>query len=608
MLVSLQVLSAQWYFGRVKWTNSAGQTLNQAIAINNEQVSTPLLQAQVSDVDANTKSLNLMSENVSDNSSLDIELELTGAAAFVDNSLIINNAGQFEVTTQTEQLIKLTAQVSSGSAGISSGTPPVVADLSQNSSITPIVCDVTGDTDGCDEVIFEVPFNFKHYGQDHTSLLINDNGIVIAGSDIAQVNLATNKRLPSSDQPDNVIAPFWADFDMSNPNLANDTGGGDFLVANAERDGERYLVVQWDKVKLYMNDGEGFTPSYWGISSADLEFTFQLILQENSENKWFRYLNVPEQPNFYSVGVENGTGSSGFTYWFDGTGTGSVNSNDALAVNVTEGSALQLSVNMQQTDESNFAANDTFTVAEDNSVNFNVLANDIASPGDAFLQVEVADANYVEQLFNSDVDVSLSPSSLAITEQPQNGQVSILSGGVVSYVPEANFAGEDSFVYRITNSAEETATATATVVVTPVNDAPSISAITGPDSVESGASASFSVSATDIDSSNLTYSWSLPAQLTSTNLTSNQLNFTAQSVSQDTQVEVTVTVTDGVSSVSTSKQITVTAANNTGGGSTGGNTSTPTPNNASNDGGSSGGSLGYGLLVGLLGLRLLRKK
>ena len=232
-------LSEQWYFGRVQWTSNNGQKLNQAIAVNNEQISTPLLQAQVSDVDATTKSLNLTSENITDQASLDIELALIGGAEFVANSLNINNAGQVEVTEQNDQLIKLTAQVSSGSAGINSGTAPITGDLSQ-SDITPIVCDTSGDDDGCDEVIFEVPFNFKNYGQNYTSLLLNDNGIVIAGSDFTQVNLANNKSLPGSEQPNNVIAPFWADFDLSNPNLVGDTGGGDFLVANAERSGERY--------------------------------------------------------------------------------------------------------------------------------------------------------------------------------------------------------------------------------------------------------------------------------------------------------------------------------------------------------------------------------
>ncbi len=593
-------LSQQWYFGRLQWTNSAGQKLNQAIAINNEQVSSPLLQAQVSDIDATTKSLNLISENLSNNDSLDIELKLTGGAEFVGNSLTINNAGQVDITTETEQLIKLTAQVASGVSNISAGNPPVITDLSQN-NVTPQQCNING----CDDVLLELAFNFKHYGQDYTSLVVSDNGFAIAGTEIGQGNLANNKQLPDQAAPNNIIAPFWTDFDMASPNTAGDTGGGDFLFATSERAGVRYLIVQWNKAKLFIDEAQNFTPSYWGVSSADVEFTFQLILQENSENKWFRYLDIPEQPNFYSVGVENSTATSGFSYWFDGAGTSEVNSNDALALNISQASALQLSVNMEQSDNGNFASDDSFSVNEDSSVNFNVLANDIASSGDAFLQVKVAEASYIEQLFNGQGEVSLDTSSLTITQQAQNGQVSVLSNGLISYTPNANFAGDDSFVYRITNSLGETSTANVAVSVTPVDDAPSISSITGPGSIQAGSSSSFSVSASDIDSSNLTYSWTLPSQLTSANLSSSEISVTAQSVTQDTEVEISVSVTDGTNTVSTSTKVTVTATSTNTGGSTGGNTTPPT--NAADSGGSSGGSLSYGLLIMLLSLRWLRR-
>lgn len=605
-------LPNQWYFGRVQWTSSTGKKLNQAIAINNEYISTPVLQAQVSRLDDTTRALTLVSQNMSNNGSLDVELALTGAAKFTENSLNISNAGAVEITTQTEQLIKLTAQVATSSADISAGTVPVKLDLSLNNDLTPIVCDVAGVNDGCDEVAFNIPFTFKHFGQSYSSLWINDNGIVVAGKDLAQVNLSSHKRLPDSSLPNNVIAPFWVNFDMTNPNLSNDTGGGDFFVANVQRGEQRYLVIQWHKVKLYMNDDEGFTPSYWGVTNANVEFTFQLIVQENSENKWFRYLDVPEQPKFYSVGVENASGSSGFTYWFNGAGTAPINSTDELELSASEGGTLQLSVNMQQTNENNFAVNDSFTLAEDSNINVNLLANDIASSSDGFLQVQVADTRYKEQLFSSEQDVKLNDASLAIASPPQHGQVSLLANGVVNYAPNANFAGQDSFVYRVTNSAAEVSSATAMVSVTPVDDAPSVANITGPNSIESGSSATLMVAATDIDSDNLTYTWSLPSQLTSSDVTSSQLSVTAQNVTQDTVVEVSVSVTDGTSSVSTSRSITITATANNTGGSTTGNTSTPESNNATNDSGSSGGSFGYGMLLGLLflslGLNLLRAK
>ena len=62
-----------------------------------------------------------------------------------------------------------------------------------------------------------------------------------------------------------------------------------------------------------------------------------------------------------------------------------------------------------------------------------------------------------------------------ITEvtQPTNGTVVITGGGTgVTYTPDANFTGTDTFTYTITDGAFATDTATVSVTVTPVNDAP----------------------------------------------------------------------------------------------------------------------------------------
>lgn len=87
------------------------------------------------------------------------------------------------------------------------------------------------------------------------------------------------------------------------------------------------------------------------------------------------------------------------------------------------------------------ANDDTATVAEDQSVSVNVLAND-------------------------------TPTGVTIDSvgKPSNGKA-VVSAGNILYTPKADFHGTDSFTYKITDG-DDTDSATVTVTVTPVNDAP----------------------------------------------------------------------------------------------------------------------------------------
>ncbi|MCA1732392.1 MAG: tandem-95 repeat protein, partial [Acidobacteria bacterium] len=91
------------------------------------------------------------------------------------------------------------------------------------------------------------------------------------------------------------------------------------------------------------------------------------------------------------------------------------------------------------------AMNDTATVAEDNSITIDVLAND-SNPGGA--------------------DPTIDSVGTAT-----NGTVNIVNGKIV-YNPEENFNGDDSFTYTIVDAFGVTAEATVDVNVTAVNDDP----------------------------------------------------------------------------------------------------------------------------------------
>jgi hypothetical protein len=89
------------------------------------------------------------------------------------------------------------------------------------------------------------------------------------------------------------------------------------------------------------------------------------------------------------------------------------------------------------------AADDTATTAEDTAVDINVLANDS--------------------------DVEDDDLTVTITTAPTNGTATVNANNSVTYTPNADFNGQDTFTYTV-DDGNDTDTAEVTVTVTPVND------------------------------------------------------------------------------------------------------------------------------------------
>lgn len=68
------------------------------------------------------------------------------------------------------------------------------------------------------------------------------------------------------------------------------------------------------------------------------------------------------------------------------------------------------------------------------------------------------------------------PVTVASYTQPANGSVVMNANGSYTYTPAANYFGTDSFTYTLTNGNARSSTATVTIAVTAVNDAPSFTA------------------------------------------------------------------------------------------------------------------------------------
>ncbi len=110
-----------------------------------------------------------------------------------------------------------------------------------------------------------------------------------------------------------------------------------------------------------------------------------------------------------------------------------------------------------------------------------------AANNDSFTMLEDA-ATQALNIWSNDSNCALStalPCTVTILTQPLHAQAALVptttqtgNGPTVSYRPVANYNGPDSFTYRITKNGVNSAPATVSISVTPVNDAPTAAANT----------------------------------------------------------------------------------------------------------------------------------
>ena len=75
-------------------------------------------------------------------------------------------------------------------------------------------------------------------------------------------------------------------------------------------------------------------------------------------------------------------------------------------------------------------------------------------------------------VLGNDTDADGNPLTAALVTGPANGTLSFNANGTFAYTPNANFHGKDSFTYRASDGKAVSNTATVTITVNPVNDAP----------------------------------------------------------------------------------------------------------------------------------------
>ena len=146
--------------------------------------------------------------------------------------------------------------------------------------------------------------------------------------------------------------------------------------------------------------------------------------------------------------------------------------------------SITVTINVSNVNEAPTAVNDTATTDEDQSVRIDVLAND------------------------TDPDTERAALTVSVLRDPLDGTARVERDRTITYTPNANFAGENSFTYSVSDGSLSDA-GSVTVTVEAVNDAPAFPAATAERSVSEnaspGAKVGVPVIATDVDGDLLGY-------------------------------------------------------------------------------------------------------
>lgn len=116
-----------------------------------------------------------------------------------------------------------------------------------------------------------IPFPFRFYGINYTSLCASSNGVLSFGSCLSgdYNNLDLTSQSPAGNQP--LIAPFWSDLTFSVP------GAGSLVYQTLGAAPNRLFIVQWNNTTALNVPGT---------------LNFQVILAETTNTITFQYLNV----------------------------------------------------------------------------------------------------------------------------------------------------------------------------------------------------------------------------------------------------------------------------------------------------------------------------
>lgn len=160
--------------------------------------------------------------------------------------------------------------------------------------------DISGDgteipmTDDSNQGPFALGFNVEFYGNTFSSVNVCSNGFL---SFTSTSTAYTNASIPTSGEPNNLLAAYWDDLNPSN-------GGQIFYKQDTDPNGRLRFIVSWVGVPFYLNAGS---------------MTFEAIIYEDG-NIFYQYSSLDGGSHGLAsgtVGIENSDGTIGTQYSYN---------------------------------------------------------------------------------------------------------------------------------------------------------------------------------------------------------------------------------------------------------------------------------------------------
>ncbi|MCF6149238.1 MAG: S8 family serine peptidase [Candidatus Kuenenia sp.] len=156
----------------------------------------------------------------------------------------------------------------------------------------------TGIKDDDSSTEISIGFDFEFYGNTYNTVKVSSNGYLAFGDTDGSVWY--NSIIPSSNIPNNIIAPFWDDL--------NPSKGGAIYYLLEGTSPNRTFTIEWHNIPHYSDIGQA---------------TFEVTLYEGSNNILFQYEEVSFGDSDFdyglsaTVGIEDANGNIGKLYSYN---------------------------------------------------------------------------------------------------------------------------------------------------------------------------------------------------------------------------------------------------------------------------------------------------
>lgn len=248
-----------------------------------------------------------------------------------------------------------------------------------------------------------------------------------------------------------VIRPTWITYNSSTRTISGTPTNDDIMTSEVKftvSDGIDTVEQVFNLTVANANDAPTVTNNINNLTLTE-DVSFELSIANN-----FTDIDIGDRLTYTADGLPTGLQISSLGLITGApTNADALNSPFSVTVTATDLAASTASSSFQisvlNVNDAPDAVDDTVSVSEDGNTIIDILLNDV------------------------DVDDDIQPATAFITNTPISGTATInTNDGLVTYTPNPDFEGSDSFQYRITDPAGLAGTATVSITVLGENDPP----------------------------------------------------------------------------------------------------------------------------------------